>query len=152
MLPVFQADGNLPPGIHSATWKEFKTRYGGSAHRKRLLVGLLDALRALRSTGCTLVFLDGSFVTAKQVPNDYDGAWSTTGVDLLQLRENEPVFFDFRYHRAAQKAKFLGELFPAEMEEGASGKPFVTFFQTDKESGAAKGVVSIDLRSIDDQE
>ena len=152
VLPTFQDDGNLPPGIHPAYWVEFRTRYGGNGHRKRLLSGLLKALKALRSAGCTLVFLDGSFVSAKPIPNDYDGAWSIAGVDLLRLRDSEPVFFDFRSHRAAQKAKFLGELFPAEMQEGASGKPFLSFFQIDKDSGAAKGVVSIDLRSIDDQE
>ena len=54
--------------------------------------------------------LDGSFVTAKPVPGDYDGAWETEGVDPGRL---DPVLLDFRNGRAAMKAKYLGDLFPA---------------------------------------
>jgi hypothetical protein len=48
--------------------------------------------------------------------------------------------------RAAQKAKYLGELFPAQMGEGGSGLTFLELFQVDKETGKPKGIVALDLR------
>jgi len=82
-------------------------------------------------------------VTAKKVPGDYDVCWSLQGVDPTRL---DPVLLNFDNHRQAMKAKYQGDLFPAEVPEGNSGKVFLDFFQTDKDTGAAKGVVLIDLR------
>jgi hypothetical protein len=104
---------------------------------------LKDALRLLRAAGCQLVYLDGSFVTAKPEPADFDACWGVEGVDVEAL---DAVFLDFSNSRARQKQRFLGELFPAELPEGASGRTFLEFFQTDKESGEPKGIVVVDLR------
>jgi hypothetical protein len=71
-----------------------------------------------------------------------------TGVDLNLLQRLEPILFDFTSGRAAQKAKFLGELFPAEMQEGISGRTFLNFFQTDRNTGQPKGIVHISLRTL----
>ena len=57
----------------------------------------------------------------------------------------DPVFLDFNDGRAAQKARFGGELFPAELPEGGSGKRFLDFFQTDRKTGRRKGIVTITL-------
>jgi hypothetical protein len=43
------------------------------------------------------------------------------------------------------KAKYGGDLFPAEVPEGASGKAFLDFFQTDRRTGKPKGIVLIVL-------
>jgi hypothetical protein len=56
------------------------------------------------------------------------------------------VFLDFSNSRARQKARLRGEFFPAELPEGLTGKTFLEFFQTDKETGAPKGIVGLDLR------
>lgn len=41
MIPPFDpAGGNLPPGVHPATWDEIVARYGSTPHRLRLLAGL----------------------------------------------------------------------------------------------------------------
>lgn len=42
----------------------------------------------------------------------------------------------------------MGEFFPAQIPEGISGKTFLDFFQTDKNSGNPKGIVAIDARSL----
>ncbi len=99
-------------------------------------------MRALRDAGCRLTYVDGSFVTAKKEPGDFHACWSMAGVnpDLL-----DPVLLDFSNRRAAQKATYGGELFPADLPEGASGRTFLEFFQTDRDTGAAKGIVSLDL-------
>jgi hypothetical protein len=65
------------------------------------------------------------------------------GVDPLLLN---PVLLDFRYGRAAQKARYLGEFFPAQLIEGSSGVTFFEFFQGDKETGSPKGIVAINLQ------
>jgi hypothetical protein len=142
MIGPFQPDGSLPPGIHPAEWAEIEERFGWTPHRKGLVRGLHEGARLLKEVGCKLIYLDGSFVTAKETPGDFDACWSVNGVDADRL---DPVLFDFTNFRAAQKARFQGEFFPAEIPEGVSGKTFLEFFQTDKESGEPKGVVALNL-------
>jgi hypothetical protein len=43
VIPAFDAGGNLPPGIHPASWDEIVTRYAADTRRRELLDGLLDA-------------------------------------------------------------------------------------------------------------
>jgi len=143
VIPDFEPSGLLGPGIHLATWAEIVERFGYNPQRQALLGSLRRALEALRSAGCAAAYLDGSFVSAKLVPGDYDMCWSLQGVDPTQL---DPVLLNFDNHRQAMKAKYQGDLFPAEIPEGNSGKVFLDFFQTDKDTGAAKGIVLIDLR------
>jgi len=71
--------------------------------------------------------------------------WDITNVDPEHL---DPVLLDFSIRRAAQKAKFGGEFFPAQLPEGISGRTFLDFFQVDKETGARKGIVALDLRRL----
>jgi len=82
-------------------------------------------------------------VTVKNDPGDYDACWDFEGVDLESL---DPVFLDFSNSRMAQKQKYLGEFFPAQMPEGTTGRLFLDFFQTDKESGKRKGIVGLNLQ------
>ena len=106
--------GYLPPGVHQATWEEIVARYCSTPRRLRLLAGLKEALDALRTAGCGRAYLDGSFVTAKEEPNDFDACWEMTGVDFDVLDRLDPVLLDWRHRRAAQNARFGGELFIAE--------------------------------------
>lgn len=110
-----------------------------------MLQGLHASLKALQAAGCTRAYIDGSFVTAKDFPGDFDGCWDVTGVDATKL---DPVLLDFDNGRAAQKNRFLGELFPAQLPAGVSGRTFLEFFQVDKNTGVQKGIVVIDLRSL----
>lgn len=142
MIPQFDGRGLLSEGIHLATWEEFVDRFGWSEHRRRLLRGLSEALSLLRSAGCRRVYVNGSFVTAKERPNDIDACWDYEGVDVDAL---DAVFFDFDDGRAAQKARFGAEFFPAQLPEGVSGRAFLEFFQIDKQTGAAKGIIELRL-------
>lgn len=143
MLPSFDQAGNFPSGIHWASWKEFENRFGTNPRRKELLEGLKQAIATLRKAGCRAIFVNGSFVTEKERPGDFDACWGVDGVDPDLL---DPVLLDFSNGRAAQKAKYGGELFPAELMEGASGKLFLDFFQVDKNTGAPKGIVGLRLK------
>ena len=144
LIAAFDAAGNLPAGIHCATWQEVQTRFGTNEHRKGLLVGLERALALLQQAGCMTVYIDGSFVTSKLLPNDYDCCWEPAGVNSKIL---DGTFLDFTpAGRLRQKAKFGGEFFPSSTVENHSQKPFLDFFQIDKETGQPKGIVAIDMR------
>ena len=145
MIPPFGADGELPPGVHWATWQEFTARFGTTRHRRTLIAGMRGALEALRAAGCTAAYINGSFVTAKDVPADYDACWEEAGVDPGLL---DPILLTFDYGRAAQKAKYLGEFFPARLIEAGSGSIFLDFFQVNKDTGNQKGIVALDLRRL----
>ena len=140
--PFDPATGLLPPGEHPADWSEIRERLGWNVRRRRLLDGLRECLEVLGAAGCTSVWLNGSFVTAKDEPEDFDAVWSAAGVDRAVLEDELPALLDLSDHRVAQKRRFGGEFFP-NIVEGGSGKQFSAFFQADRD-GTAKGIVVID--------
>jgi hypothetical protein len=141
VLPPFDPDtGRLPPGEHLASWDEVVERFGWNERRRQLLDGLADALALLAAAGCRQAWLNGSFVTAKDEPGDFDACWALPDVDLDVL---DPVLLDLSNGRRAQKDRFGGEFFPNVVEAG-SGLVFAEFFQNERDTGR-KGVVVIDL-------
>ena len=138
MIPEFDSRGLLPNGVFRTDWEEFVKRFGGNRRRRQLLKRLKEALDLLAAAGCHRVYLDGSFVTAKPWPNDIDVCWDIDGVDAISL---DSVFFDFDNGRAAQKARFGAEFFPAQAPQRL--KTFLDFFQVDKETGRPKGIVEL---------
>lgn len=145
-IPEFEdGSGNLPPGIHQASWAEVAAAFGRNPERLRLLEGLRRALEALRRAGCARVYLDGSFVTSKDIPGDFDVCWEAAQVDAGAL---DPVLLDFENRRAAQKAKYFGELFIAESIAAPQGTRFLDYFQRDKHTGEPKGIVVMDLAEL----
>jgi hypothetical protein len=118
--------------------------FGGTAHRAELLAGLLDVLHDLQHAGCSTAYLDGSFVTDKEVPGDYDLCWEMDAVDFNKLPQ---VILDFDPPRAAQKARYRGDILP-NVIEASGGAPFVDFFQRNKVTGGVKGIVAINLEEL----
>jgi hypothetical protein len=144
MIPMFSANGKLPPGIHRCTWKEFVERFGITPHRLNLIAGLKRAMEHLQIAGCSIIYIDGSFVTDKVVPGDFDACWETRGVDAKKLISIAPSLLDFSNRRAAQKAEYGGELFFAGVPADNAGNLFLDFFQMDRD-GQPKGIIAIDL-------
>lgn len=148
MIPKFINIGSpwkiLPPGVHIATMEEIEICFATTIHRKYLFSGFEKAIISLIESGCKCVFLDGSFITAKPIPDDYDVCWDTEGVNIQILN---PVFLDFSNNRMEQKKKYYGEFFPVNYL--ADGKKFFfDFFQIDKHTGKAKGIIKVNLESI----
>jgi len=83
-------------------------------------------------------------VEASRQRHTANGCWEHAGVDPAML---DPVLLNFDNKRAAQKAKYLGEMFIAGMPNG-QGCPFLDFFQVEKSSGQAKGILSISLAPL----
>jgi hypothetical protein len=125
----------LPPGIHPASLAEVEQMFATNFQRQWSFSGLLKAAQNLRSAGCSRLYLNGSYVTAKPQPGDYDACWEVTGVN--------PALLDaaFSQGRLAQKAKFLGEFYPVD----PANRAFLDFFQREKFTGQFKGIISIDI-------
>lgn len=104
-----------------------------------MLGGLALALRDLRAAGCKRAYIDGSFVTTKEHPADFDACWDLDGVDFDRIDE---VLLTFDAGRRTQKAKYRGELFPADAAADPLGTLFLDFFQRDCD-GNAKGLIDI---------
>lgn len=132
----------LEPGIHDATLGEIKDRFATNERRKALYEGLLKGCQALKLAGCLVVYLDGSFTTAKPLPNDFDACWEPLGVHPDKL---DPVLLDFDDLRRNQKRKYGGEFFPSSAK--ADGvQTFVEYFREDKDTGKEKGIIRIQLQ------
>ena len=132
----------LPRGLHDATLDEVEARFASNQRRRHLFKGLRKACNALRKAGCRVIYLDGSFVTEKPYPNDYDVCWELDNVNVNSL---DRVFLDFSDGRKNQKDKFYGEFFPSSFN--ADGiHTFLHFFRIDKETGSEKGIIRIFLQ------
>ena len=131
----------LPPGLHQASLDEVEATFGDDAHRKHLGDSLRKGCEALRLAGCSVVYVDGSYVTAKPGPGDFDVCWEPAGVDLTRL---DPVLKDFSNNRRNQKLKYGGEFFPSvALADGT--RSFLEYFQVEKTTGLAKGLILIRL-------
>ena len=74
-------------------------------------------------------------------PNDFDGCWEREGVNVSLL---DPVLQDVTPPRAAQKAKYGGELFEVDSRTAGWRTEMLRFFQLDRQ-GHPKGIIAIDL-------
>ncbi len=98
MIPDFDANGNLPPGTHTAQIDEVLNRFSapGYGARLRLSEKLKDFFELARKFAVA-IYLDGSYITTKLSPNDIDIAlvlptdFDTTSMDasrLISIRRN----------------------------------------------------------------
>lgn len=134
--------GVLPPGVHHASLADVDVVFATNPHRRHLFAGLLDASTRLKFAGCQTIYLDGSYVSGKPHPGDFDACWDPVGIDLAKLH---PVFLDFNNGRAEQKKMFMGEFFPSSMLCQDVGATFLDFFQIERSTGNRKGLLSISL-------
>ena len=147
-IPPFDEAGNLPVGIHGATLAEIEARFGYTVRRQRMVAGLNDACRSLKEAGGKQVYLDGSFVSTKSEPGDFDACYEVSDdfdPDLL-----DPELLDFQPGRKSQRARYGGEFYLAEGVadfDSVTGKAilFVEFYQHDRRTGNDKGIITIDL-------
>jgi len=143
MIPEFDANGNLPLGVHFCTWEEFVERFGTTELRLRLIRGLKMAMEQLWEAGCRTIYINGSFVTSKEDPGDFDACYDDEAVDINYLRDHAPKLLN-HYDRTGQKAKYKGEIFPSNQPVGDYSLNSFEFFQRDRLRNK-KGIIAIDL-------
>jgi hypothetical protein len=73
MIPEFNDDGYLPPGIHKATLDEIGMRFGQEPELRRVQMESLRWLVELaQRAGVERIVVNGSFASDKWEPNDVD--------------------------------------------------------------------------------
>ena len=132
----------LPPGIHDATMEEVKKSFATTIHRQLLFDKFKRGVESLRAAGCKTIYLDGSYVTTKTTPGDFDVCWDPTGVNGIELQKKDPVLLDFSNKRQNQKRKYGGEFFPSSAKADGT-RTYLDYFQIDKNTGKAKGIIRI---------
>ena len=73
-LPPFNEVGDMPEGVHLASFAEVVARFGGGTEQRREVTARLDRIRQLATSTDSLdrLIVFGSFITAKATPNDVD--------------------------------------------------------------------------------
>jgi len=141
-LPPFTKAGFLPPGTHSVTWQEFVDRYGWNDKR----VNLLDGMRSLfgelkKQGGGDEVYVGGSFVTTKELPNDFDATWDVSGPQLGELGKKAAILSD----RTLQAKTYGGQLMANYPNSPDGG--ILSWLQRSR-TGTEIGVVKLDLSTL----
>jgi hypothetical protein len=145
MISLDPATGYLPQGVHIMTLSQFRQVFTWNSRRKFLFAGLDRAISSLRAAGCRTVLVDGSFVSAKDQPGDWDAAFDPVGVIAPLL---DPILIKHDDGRRAMRAKYLGDMFPwSATASSATGAIYRQFFQTDRD-GQEKGIVEINLQVL----
>jgi hypothetical protein len=142
MIPDFRDDGYLPAGIHRATEAEVTFRFGsGTPRRRRLVLRLRRWLELSRLTRARRFLVDGSFVTAKEVPNDIDAVVLLAGDFEQQVTDGLDAALELEGMLMARRPE---EIFAA--EDTRDWNDWVEFFGRTREGdGRRKGLVEIKL-------
>lgn len=143
MIPDFDENGNLPPGVHFCSWDEFSERFGYTRDRRRMIQGIEAVMSELKTAGCRVFYVNGSFVTSEPSPRDFDACWDRDDVDMDYLRQNAPSILSF-YDSKAQKSKYKGEIYPSDQPVDESITS-IELFQRDRLQ-RKKGIIAIDLQ------
>lgn len=132
MVPKLRSDGTLPPGVHVATIDEICTAFPPYNEQRGILNdSLRRAIAELQALDTSLlIFVDGSFATAKAEPND---------VDLLIVTPD---------HTERKLTAYLEQVCPVEavsldvnVEPDIANRIFDLFTMT--RTGRAKGILRL---------
>jgi hypothetical protein len=140
--PPFDEAGELPPGIHRATLQEVLERFGQGSVQRRAVSGRLKRVYELAaSTGQVARFVVfGSFVTAKQDPNDVDVILlMDDGFELATLTGEAALVFQ---HMEAN-AHFGASVFWTSRCAAVGGEQAMIEYWQLRREGGQRGIVEI---------
>jgi hypothetical protein len=141
-IPATNVAGNLPVGVHAATWAELASRFGTNQRRTDLLGQLRPALDALHGAGIERAVIGGSFVTTKELPGDVDLAFLAS--DAAGVSQAKRAIVQLAA-RASEVHAYPADALLIEAPTLAGVTPGVNvleFFQHGRE-GQQRGVVSV---------
>ena len=146
--PEFNANGDLPVGIHRATLTETLVHFGAGSLKRRLVAERLERIYRLASaTGQVARFVVfGSFVTAKPEPGDADVFMiMEDSFELDWVVGEAAVVFD---HEAAQNFEGASVFWIRRMAAIAGEQAAIEHWQI-KRDKTQRGIVEV---IADDQE
>src|SRR5687767_9495260 len=107
-LSPLLANGAVPPGDHTISWKNLVQDFGWNNYRRNLLGNLHVIRQELKAKGVEKLWLDGSFVTDIHRPKDIDVVYEVPrSADLDTWGLLSPK------HRARLKARAHIDLWPS---------------------------------------
>jgi len=142
MIPPFRDDGYLPDGLHLATEAEVVFRFGApSRRRRRLALRLRRWIELARQTAARRLLVDGSFVTAKNEPDDVDAVILIASDFQDQIENGIELALELEEMLMSRRPE---EIFAAEDE--TDWNEWVEFFSRTREfDGRRKGIVEVIL-------
>lgn len=116
MIPDFDSNGNLPPGLIPISIKELKKHcvfdFGGSSTRNEIFNGYIKYCREIIVLEVAIKqWLGGSFTTNKINPNDIDFVTHIDGNKADELDEDGQQMFINLHDRKKIKSKYLCDVF-----------------------------------------
>ncbi len=143
MIPELTGEGTLPPGVHGTTLEEVRRRFGrGNRARIELMAGLAAvAARAMRA-GALRLYLNGSFVTSKKEPVDWD-AVLVVPVGFNSASEDGSALAD----RESIKAEHGGDLFVLYEDDAQAIDHLVSEVFSHDRQMRPKGILLIQLKA-----
>ncbi len=144
-VPEFREDGWLPEGHYDATREEVIDRFGGStgSQRDRVLCELLEWRDRLRAKGVSgYIVLDGSFVSSKESPGDFD-VLIVMDERLRDSLENDieaGLLIDYSW---CKKAGF--DMLPFFSDLINQNPDYLKVWDVDDRTGVRKGVLEVAL-------
>ncbi len=127
MIPDFNDDGYLPPGVHLATLAEVEERLGWQSEVR---AAEMESLRWLvdlcRRAGVLRVIVNGSFVTDVAEPNDVDcvlligPGFPRDAQAEKELRDGLP-FLDIEFAESADFDLFVGSIYATDRHATPKG-------------------------------
>jgi hypothetical protein len=143
MLPALNGEGDLPPGVHVATWAEIERRFGSGSGAR---VGAMATLKhlhelALRTGALKAFYVFGSFASAAPSPRDIDLALV---MDADFRLEDCPREARTLFSHADAEARYRASVFW--LREGTLDKQamreFLAAWQT-KRDGSVRGILEV---------
>lgn len=143
-IPEFTTEGLLPPGAFCVEWTTFETRFAlfKKSNQRIRVANLLRHLfeEACRSGIVKRFFVGGSFVTAKDEPNDFD---CIIVLDNAIVGQELPPFQYNLISRHMARRLFKGDVVPV-LEGSDAMQNYLDFFQTTRD-GTKVGIVEIQI-------
>ena len=141
-LPPFNEDGDLPSGVYRVTLLEVLDRFGkGSVQRRAVADRLRRIYQLAASTGQLARFVVfGSFVTAKDEPND---------VDIILLMEDtfdlgsQPGETAIVFQHQEADAHFGASVFWTTRSNALGGEQAMIEYWQVRREGGQRGIVEI---------
>ncbi len=89
----FNENGYLPYGIYNMTFEEFRSTFGeNSTKRKEIITEYEKHMVEIKNTGYFLDhWIDGSFVSTKENPNDIDTLTEFNGFEAEKNNDKEKI-------------------------------------------------------------
>lgn len=141
-IPKFRDDGYLPDGLYIASLADVCSRFGvGNRQRRRLTFRLIRWVELALAVNAKRLFVDGSFVTAKEHPGDVDAVVQLPNDFRDQLNNGSDVAIELEEMLLTRQPQ---EIFAA--EDDRDWDDWLEFFSRTREADhRRKGLIEVQL-------